>query len=73
MTTADIKSRLGIDDAEVRLSDNAGWFWVNITREHEGNRYVFTHRLPLAPSDEQIKDAWETIDQWWNETVAATR
>lgn len=70
MTADEIKSKLGIDGAEIRLNDTQGWYWVTITRYHDGNRYTFSHRFDLSPSEDQIKDARETIEQWWKETTA---
>ena len=69
MTPDEIKAKLQIDGAEVRLNDTQGWHWINVTREHNGHRHTHTARLPLEPSDAQIKSTADAIERWWNETI----
>jgi len=60
---ASIKSDLGIEDAELRISDNAGFIWLNITRDGKS----WSYRLPLDPKPHHIEDAKEAAEQWWKE------
>lgn len=69
MTPDEIKAKLEIPDADIRLSETAGWYWVNVTREHHGHRHTHTTRLALDPSDAQILDAADAISAWWSETT----
>lgn len=68
MTPDEIKAKLEIPDADIRLSDTAGFYWLNVTREHNGHRHTHTTRLDLEPSDAHISAAKQAIEAWWTET-----
>lgn len=63
MSLDDIKTKLGINDAELRLSDNGGWIWLSISRDGKS----WSHRLPLDPKPHHIEEAKEAAEQWWKE------
>lgn len=69
MTPDEIKAKLDTPDAEIRLNETAGWYWINVTRTHNGHRHTHTIRLDLEPSDAQILDASDAIQVWWSETI----
>lgn len=70
MTLDEIKAALDIPDAYIRPSDTEGWYWINVSREHGGQRYSHTVRLELDASAEQVNTARQAIVTWWNETIA---
>ena len=71
MSPEEIKIKLGIQDAEIRPSYNGGWYWLNVTREHLFYRHTYSARLPLAMSDQEIREEADKFHEWWTEITGA--
>jgi hypothetical protein len=69
MIGSDILSRLDTDGASITESANAEWYWIAVTRYHEGHRYSHSVRIDKNPTYEQIENARETFKLWWAETI----
>lgn len=67
MSPEEITAKLNIENAEVRPSYNGGWYWLNVTREHLFYRHTYSARLPLAMSDQEIREEADKFAEWWNE------
>ena len=69
MTETEILEKLDVQGAELRISDNAGYYWIAVERTHNDTRYSHSARLDLNPTDEQIANVRQMFSIWWADTI----
>lgn len=62
----ELMDKLAIPDANIALSANGEYYWVAVSREHLGQRYSHSVRLPLEPSDTDLENTREVFKIWWD-------
>jgi hypothetical protein len=69
MSPQEIIAKLGIEGATIRLSDNEGYYWASIEREHQGRWYSRAWRIDLDPTDAFLSNIYEDCEYWWAELL----
>jgi len=69
MAEHDILEKLDVTGAELTLANNGAFYWVAVTRYHNGHRYSHSVRLETTPTDEQIADVQQVFSIWWADTI----
>lgn len=54
-------------DVQLDRSDNDGFLWVRVNREHDGRPVSFSKRVDLDHTESDAQKIAEDIKQWWDE------